>query len=93
MIQNCLAKTTFEDGYVLQLGNEQGWQLVPTEGVRLEVEELARIMRLKSRQKIWGKFLLVLVGNLTIWWSLEFGLTIICQTLSARSEMIWEILS
>jgi hypothetical protein len=41
MIQNCLAKTTFEDGYVLQLGNEQGWQLVPTEGVRLEVEELA----------------------------------------------------
>lgn len=48
MIQNCPASTTFEDGYVLQLGNEQVWQLVPTEGVRREVDELARIMGLKS---------------------------------------------
>ncbi len=48
MIHNCLVNTTFEDGYLLQLGNEQGWQLVPTEGVRLEVHELARIMKLKS---------------------------------------------
>ena len=48
MIQNCLVNTTFEDGYLLHLGNKQGWQLIPTEGVRLEVEELARIMRLKS---------------------------------------------
>lgn len=48
MIENCRANTTFEYGYVLQLGNEQTWQLVPTEGVRLEVDELARIMRLKS---------------------------------------------
>jgi len=48
MIQNCLVNTTFKDGYLLQLGNKQGWQLVPTEGVRLEVHELARIMGLKS---------------------------------------------
>ena len=48
MIESCQANTTFEYGYVLQLGNEQTWQLVPTEGVRLEVDELARIMRLKS---------------------------------------------
>jgi len=50
MIQNFPANTTFEDGYVLKLGNEQIWQLVPTEGVRLEVDELARIMRLKSSE-------------------------------------------
>jgi SynChlorMet cassette protein ScmC len=48
MIRNCPANTSFEEGYVLQLGNEQVWQLVPTEGVRPEVDELARIMGLKS---------------------------------------------
>jgi SynChlorMet cassette protein ScmC len=48
MIQNCLLNTTFEDGYLLQLGNKQGWQLVPSKELRLELEELARIMRLKS---------------------------------------------
>ncbi|MGD9036935.1 MAG: SynChlorMet cassette protein ScmC [Syntrophobacterales bacterium] len=48
MIQNCLTNTTFDGPYLLQLGNAQGWQLVPTEGVRLEVDELARLMGLKS---------------------------------------------
>jgi SynChlorMet cassette protein ScmC len=50
MIQNWLVNTTFEDGYLLQLGNKQGWQLVPTNGVRPEVDELAGIMGLQSSE-------------------------------------------
>jgi SynChlorMet cassette protein ScmC len=48
MIQNCRAKTTSADEYLLRLGNGQGWQVSSTAGVRLEVGELGRIMGLKS---------------------------------------------
>lgn len=47
MIQNYLVKTAFSGGYLLLLGNGQGWQLIPNPEVMLEVGELGRIMGLR----------------------------------------------
>ncbi len=48
MIENFLVKKTITSGYLLVLGDGQGWQLIPTEGVRSEVGKLGRIMGLES---------------------------------------------
>ena len=47
MIQNYLVKTAVSGGYLLLLGNGQGWQLIPNPEVMFEVGELGRIMGLR----------------------------------------------
>lgn len=48
MIQNIPVEKTIPGGYLLRLGNGQGWQLESTVGAKTEVEKLGRIMGLKS---------------------------------------------
>ncbi len=48
MIQECPVEKTIMHGYLLQLGNGQGWQVSSTAGARQDVGELGRIMGLKS---------------------------------------------
>lgn len=50
MIQNFLTKTAVSDGYLLLLGNGQGWQLIANPEVMFEVGELGRIMGLRPWQ-------------------------------------------
>jgi hypothetical protein len=47
MIQECPVEKTIMHGYLLQLGNGQGWQLSSAEGARQDLGELARIMGLE----------------------------------------------
>jgi SynChlorMet cassette protein ScmC len=48
MIQEYQVAKAIVGGYLLRLGNGEGWQLTSTADVRAEVEELARIMGLNS---------------------------------------------
>ena len=46
-IQNCPSRAAVSDGYLLVLGNGQGWQLIANPEVMSEVGELGRIMGLR----------------------------------------------